>query len=145
MTDPVDSFVDGGDGIAAGFSIPDTILVELTQRAGHTLLLLAGPEAMAAELIELDAALREFTADPLLFEAAFALATQSDLPAHIGLLGRIEAGLLGVKAITLLTVRPDGYIGLRCDRNHLDALKRHRSVILEGACEPAAVSLQTKA
>jgi 2-polyprenyl-6-methoxyphenol hydroxylase-like FAD-dependent oxidoreductase len=141
-------FGDSSDGIAAGYTIPDTIvvqrsgerpcrMVELTQRAGHTLLLLAGPDANGPELIELAAALQEFTADSLLFETAFTLATRSDLPASIGHLGPIEAGLLEVNSITLLAVRPDGYIGLRSDRNHLRALKCYESLIMEGACETA--------
>ena len=141
-------FGDAHDGISAGYPLPDTVLVqpsgkracrlvELTQRVRHTLLLLAGPDANATELIEFDAALQEFTADLLLFEAAFTLATEPDLPAHIGQIGRVEADLLGVTGITLLAVRPDGYVGLRSDTDHLSALKRYRSLILEGAYESA--------
>jgi hypothetical protein len=141
---------DRADGIAAGYCIPDTILiqtsgkrprrlVELTQRPGHTLLLLAGPAANAPELVELDAALQQLTADSRLLEAAFTLATQSDLPAHIGQLGHIEAALLDVNAITLLAVRPDGYIGLRSDKDHLNALDHYQSLILEGSRETATI------
>ena len=32
------------------------------------------------------------------------------------------AELLGIDGITLLVVRPDGYVGLRADRDHLEAL-----------------------
>jgi 2-polyprenyl-6-methoxyphenol hydroxylase-like FAD-dependent oxidoreductase len=142
---------DSTDGIAAGYYLPDTILVqrsgkhpcrlvELTQRPGHTLLLLAAPAANAAELVELDAALQQFTADPRLFEAAFTFATESGLPAHIGQLGHIEAALLDIKAITLLAMRPDGYVGLRSDKDHLRELKRYQSLILEGTCETASIT-----
>jgi hypothetical protein len=145
-------FGDRNDGIAAaGYPIPDTILiqrfgkrpcrlVELTQRPGHTLFLLAGPAANGAEVVELDAALQELTAGSRLFEAAFTLATEPGLPAPIGQLGHIEAGLLGVKAITLLAVRPDSYIGLRSGNDHLRALERYQSLILEGSREMASIA-----
>lgn len=136
-------FGDRNDGIDAGNQLPDTILiqpsgkppcrlVELTQRPGHTLLLLAGPDANAPELVELAAALQQFIADSRLFEAAFTFATHSGLPAPIGQIGHIEAALLDVKVITLLAVRPDGYIGLRSDKHHLNALAHYQSLILEG-------------
>ena len=139
------------DGIAAGDQLPDTILVqtsgerrcrlvELTQRPSHTLLLLAGPSANAPELLELDIALQQLVAASRLFEAAFTLATESDLPASIGQIGHIEAALLDVKAITLLAVRPDGYIGLRSDKNHLNALEHYQSLILQG---PRAIATIT--
>jgi hypothetical protein len=144
-------FGDRTDGIAAGYTIPDTILVqtsgnrrcrlvELTQRPGHTLLLLAGPDARSSDLVEIEAALQRFTADSRLFEAAITLATESGLPAHIGQIGHIEAGLLGIKAITLLAVRPDGYVGLRSDKDHLRALTRYQSLILESRRETASIS-----
>jgi 2-polyprenyl-6-methoxyphenol hydroxylase-like FAD-dependent oxidoreductase len=154
-------FGDWNDGIAAGYRIPDTILVqtsgkrpcrlvELTQRPGHTLLLLAGPDARSSDLVEIEAALQRFTADSRLFEAAITLATESGLPAHIGQvgpiqighveIGQIEAGLLDIKAITLLAVRPDGYVGLRSDEDHLRALKRYQSLILESRRETASVT-----
>jgi 2-polyprenyl-6-methoxyphenol hydroxylase-like FAD-dependent oxidoreductase len=139
------------DGIVAGYTIPDAILVqrsgkppcrlvELTQRPGHTLLLIAGPDANGSELVEIEAALQRFTADSRLFEAAIALATKSSLPAHVGQIGHIEADLLGINAITILAVRPDGYIGLRSDRDHLRALKRYQSLILEGRGETASIT-----
>jgi hypothetical protein len=143
-------FGDRADGIVAGYPIPDTILiqpsgnspcrlVELTQRPGHTLLLLAGPDANGSELVELDAALQQRLADSSLFEAAFTLATESDLSARVGQIGHIEAALLDVHAITLLAVRPDGYIGLRSDKDHLNALEHYQSLILEGQRETATI------
>jgi len=144
-------FGDRNDVITAGYRVPDTIfvqpwgklpcrLVELTQRPYHTLLLLAGPDALGSVVVDLDAALQKFAADSPLFEALFTLAAQSDSPAPIGQLGSIEANLLGVKAITLLAVRPDGYVGLRSDKNHLLALKRYRTLILEGTRETPSVA-----
>ena len=136
-------FGDRNGGITAGFRLPDTILVqslgkepcrlvELAQRSGHTLLLLGGEGALDSELAELDAALQRFAANSTLFETLLTLATQSNLPAHFGHLGRIQADLLGVKGITLLAVRPDGYIGLRSDNNHLMALEHYRTRIATG-------------
>jgi hypothetical protein len=134
---------DRNDSFAAGFRMPDKIfvqpsgkppcrLVELVQRPAHTLLLLAGEGARGSELAELDATLQAFARNSLLFETLFTFATQSNLSANIGRLGRVEADLLGAKAITLLAVRPDGYVGLRSDGNHLRALKRYQTRILEG-------------
>jgi hypothetical protein len=152
MGDGSTVFDECNGGIAAGHRIPDTILVhpsgrppcrlvELTHRLDHTLLLLAGPEASGLELVELDATLQEFATDPYLdpplFDAAFTLAAQSGLPAPIGQLGHVEANLLGVTAITLFAIRPDGHVGLRSDSDHLRALKRYRGLILEGKCELA--------
>ena len=40
------------------------------------------------------------------------------------------AGLLGVEQITLLALRPDGYVGLRADRDHLNALEHYRTLLI---------------
>ncbi len=144
-------FGERNDGIAAGDYLTDTILiqpsgrppcrlVELTHRPGHTLLLLAGPAASTSELAELDAALQQLTADSRLIEAAFTLATESGLPAHVGQIGHIEAALLEVNVITLLAVRPDGYIGLRSDKNHLSALEHYQKLIQEGPRKMATIT-----
>jgi hypothetical protein len=72
---------DANSRLAAGRRLPDTILVQrqgmqpdklhrLAQRAGHTLLLLAGPDAHIPTLVALHGALQKFTSDSLLFEAA---------------------------------------------------------------------------
>jgi hypothetical protein len=47
--------------------------------------------------------------------------------------GHIEpsaAALLAVDEITLFAVRPDGYIGLRADHDHLAALARYQALVL---------------
>jgi hypothetical protein len=136
-------FGDANSRLAAGRRLPDTILVQrqgmqpdklhgLAHRVGHTLLLLAGPGAHIPTLLDLHGALQKFTSDSLLFEAAVALGSDADLPAQIG---RFEPGvsdLIGVEGITLLAVRPDGYIGLRADRDHLNALERYGALIGAG-------------
>lgn len=131
----------GADGhLSPGYRLPDTITVrhpgaqttrlhEVAQRAGHTLLLLGGAAADVAAFVELHAALQELGADSPLFEAAFAFSGHPDLPPHLGRLDPVEADLLGVKGTTLLAMRPDGYIGLRADRDHLGALERYCAVV----------------
>jgi hypothetical protein len=42
--------------------------------------------------------------------------------------------------ITLLVVRPDGYVGLRSDKDHLRALTRYQNLILESRRETASVT-----
>jgi hypothetical protein len=37
-----------------------------------------------------------------------------------------------VRETTLLAVRPDGYVGLRSDGDHLNALERYRALVCAG-------------
>ncbi|WP_353064551.1 FAD-dependent monooxygenase [Tunturibacter psychrotolerans] len=135
---------DANDDLAPGYRLPDTILVqwagersemqprglhELAHRARHTLMLLAGPKADRSALVELHAALQDLAADSPLFEAAVALGSHADLPVEIGQLQPAGADLLGIKETTLLVVRPDGYVGLRSDQNHLGALENYRALV----------------
>jgi 2-polyprenyl-6-methoxyphenol hydroxylase-like FAD-dependent oxidoreductase len=125
--------------LAPGQRLPNTIFVkpsktapcrlhELAHRAGHTLVLLGGQTSRGPALVDLFAEIQKLATDSPLFAAAFALGTSSDLPDHIGHLESVAAERLGVKDITLLVVRPDGYVGLRSDRDHLEALKRYRTL-----------------
>jgi hypothetical protein len=138
---------DANDDLAAGYRLPDTILVQwadgrsemqsrglhqLAHRAGHTLMLLAGPTADRPALVELHTALQDLAADSSLFEAAVALGSHPDLPVQIGQLQPAAADLLGIKGTTLLVVRPDGYVGLRSDQNHLGALENYRALVHGG-------------
>jgi 2-polyprenyl-6-methoxyphenol hydroxylase-like FAD-dependent oxidoreductase len=134
---------EAGGGLAAGHRVPHTIPVrrpdtrpgrlhELAHRAGHTLLLVGGPSAHGQGLADLHAALEERATGSPLFEAAIAVGTRPDLPARVGRLDPAGADLLGVQGFTLLVVRPDGYVGMRCDRDHLGALERYRALIRAG-------------
>jgi len=136
-------FTDANSSFAAGQRLPDSISVqrpdgrpcrlhELAQRAGHTLMLIAGPSADGPMFVDLNAALQQLAIDSPLFEAAVALSTRRDLGAPIGYLEPAVADLLGVEGSTLLAVRPDGYIGLRSDRDHLSALERYRTLVYAG-------------
>jgi hypothetical protein len=134
---------DPNRSLAPGQRLPDTIPVDasasgpgrppgLTHRAGHTLLLLGGPTAPGTALAGLLESLHELTAESPLFEAAVALGVGPDLPDQSGHLDPVAADLLGVQRTTLLAVRPDGYIGLRADHNHLAALERYQTRVRVG-------------
>jgi 2-polyprenyl-6-methoxyphenol hydroxylase-like FAD-dependent oxidoreductase len=126
-----------------GQRFPDTITVrpseggrcqlhELTHRAGHTLVLLGGPTIGGPEVAALLPALQELATGSVLFEAAVAFAAGPDLPDRIGRFEPAAADVLGVQGTTLFAVRPDGYIGLRSNRDHLRALERYRTLIMSG-------------
>jgi hypothetical protein len=91
-----------------------------------------GPSTHGRPLAGLHAALEERATGSPLFEAVVALGTQPDLPAGIGRLEPAGADLLGVQGITLFAVRPDGFIGMRSDRDHLGALERYRTLVQAG-------------
>jgi 2-polyprenyl-6-methoxyphenol hydroxylase-like FAD-dependent oxidoreductase len=130
---------DANNYLAPGARLPDTIQVkrsdghcrldQLAHRAGHTLMLLGGQNADGPALAELYTALQELTTDSPLFEAAIVLTTQPERHAHIGRIEPFGADLLGIEGTTLLAVRPDGYIGLRSDGDHLSVLERYRKVL----------------
>lgn len=133
-------FGDANYLLAAGHSLPDAIPVEwpdgkrcglhaLAHRAGHTLMLLGGRMASVPMLLDLQAALRVLVVESPLFEAAVALSACTGLPLDIGYLEPSVVDLLGVGGITLLVMRPDGYVGLRADGDHLNALDRYRTLI----------------
>jgi hypothetical protein len=123
----------GGQPFGAGQRLPSTIalppgagaelLHALTHRCGHTLLLLAGPEAspdaLAALQAELEADQAAGSLPPALVEAVVAV--------------RLEAApSLGLGPLTLLAVRPDGFIGLRADADHRSAVRRYGGLVLGG-------------
>ena len=134
---------DTNSNLAPGYRLPDTIAIkwsgarhhklhQFAHRAGHTLMLLASPTAHGSEFVDLHATLQKLTADSPLFEAVVALGTHPDLPVQIGHLEAAATDLLGVDKITLLAVRPDGYVGLRSDRDHLGSLENYRTLVCVG-------------
>ncbi len=92
-------------------------------------MLFAGPSADSTLFIDLHAALQKSITGSALFEAVFAFSTNPGFPAQTGYLEPANADRLGLQGITLLALRPDGYIGLRSDRDHLPALERYRALI----------------
>ncbi|MEA5401004.1 monooxygenase, partial [Synechococcus sp. BA-124 BA4] len=91
-------------------------LHQLTHRRGHTLLLLVGPRADPAAPTALRAELEVVPGDSPLVEAVKSLRLE-------------ESSGLGLGPLTLLAVRPDGFIGLRADTDHREALGRYRQLV----------------
>lgn len=98
-----------------------TLLHSLTHRCGHTLLLLAGPEAhpdaLAGLEAELEAERAAGTVPPALVEVVVTVRLE-------------EAPSLGLGPLTLLAVRPDGFIGLRADTDHRGAVRRYVGLVM---------------
>ena len=133
-------FGDGNLHLAPGQRLPAAIPVwlsdkvpcrlhQLTHRAGHTLVVVSVSRSISP-LAELFDSLKDIVAGSPLFEAAIAFSTH---PGQADGIGRIEsaaaADSLGVDDTTLLAVRPDGYVGLRSDRDHLRALERYSAIL----------------
>jgi 2-polyprenyl-6-methoxyphenol hydroxylase-like FAD-dependent oxidoreductase len=128
---------------AAGYRLPDNIPVRMPEgspsklhalghRAGNTLILLGGPAANPAALSALHAALQEYVKDSTLFETAIALSASATFHDQIGHLEAAEASRLGIEGSTLLALRPDGYVGLRSDQDHLAALQSYAASLQTG-------------
>jgi 2-polyprenyl-6-methoxyphenol hydroxylase-like FAD-dependent oxidoreductase len=123
---------DRNERLGAGERMPDTIVVEsadagvgalhaYAHRAGLTVMVLAGSGADLEDLAALqDRAARLVDGSPRLDAlVAFTLdATASEQ--------------LGIDGLTLLVVRPDGYVGLRADHDHLAALARYDALVRDG-------------
>jgi 2-polyprenyl-6-methoxyphenol hydroxylase-like FAD-dependent oxidoreductase len=103
--------VGAGSAWAAGQRVPNTIPV---RSAGHTLVL-AGDANENSEFASLLEALHKVVDHSRVFESVLTLGTD-DVP--------------GVRGSTaLLVVRPDGYIGMRSDRDHLAALEQYHRLV----------------
>jgi hypothetical protein len=83
-------------------------------------------------LSALHAALQEYVKDSTLFETAIALSANDDVADQIGYLEAAEASRLGIEGSTLLAVRPDGYVGMRSDQDHLAALEGYTASLQTG-------------
>jgi hypothetical protein len=119
----------GGQPFGAGQRLPTTIaappgagaelLHALTHRCGHTLLLLAGPEVSPEALSSLEAELVADRAEGTLALVEAVVAVRLE-----------EAPSLGLGPLTLLVVRPDGFIGLRADADHCSEVRRYGGLLL---------------
>lgn len=105
------------------------LLHELTHRAGHTALLIAGTETPLEEFATLRDSLPRAAGASLLEAACF------HAPAPSAGDFRLEStavAQLGIEGLTLLVIRPDGHVGLRADRNHLAALAAYEALLQAG-------------
>ena len=136
-------FGDANSSFAAGYRLPDNIPVQLPQaapshlhalghHAGSTLMLLGGPTAKASALLALHAALQKQVRESPLFETAVALTAGAHVADSVGHLEPAAAAQLGIEGNTLLAIRPDGYVGLRADHDHLAALERYAALLQNG-------------
>jgi hypothetical protein len=125
--------------LAPGHRLPNSIQVslatgeecglhELAHRPGHTVLLLGGVSAAKDELASLAASLAGQIGAPFL-EAITLIAIHTDSPVSSLRWTSSAAEQLGVSQITLLVIRPDGHVGLRADRNHVEALSAYCSML----------------
>jgi hypothetical protein len=139
-------FGDANGSFAAGYRLPDTIPVRMPQpgpsslhalghRAGGTLILIGGPTANPSALLALHAVLQEHVRHSTLFEAAVVLSAAANVPDSIGHLDPTAASQLGIEGSTLLAIRPDGYVGLRADHDHLAALEHYAGLFQTGHSE----------
>jgi hypothetical protein len=105
-------FGDAGSAFAAAQRVPNTIPV---RSAGHTLVLAKDTTAADPEFANLLNALQKLVMDSRVFESVVSLGTNQLLDSRAG--------------TTLLVVRPDGYVGMRCERDHLSALERYHRLV----------------
>jgi 2-polyprenyl-6-methoxyphenol hydroxylase-like FAD-dependent oxidoreductase len=133
---------DAHEALGPGGRLPDTIEVrlasgetcglhELTCRAGHTALLISGSSAHGDELARLDSSVRAWTGTSLI-EATIVLTTRSDDQHSCARIAPAAADRLGIGEVTLLVIRPDGHVGLRADRDHLETLTAYQSRLASG-------------
>lgn len=123
------------DVLGPGQRLPDTIeisggeprrLHEMTFRTGHTALLIGPADGSDTSLSQLARQINELR-DVALVEAVFALATGATSGDSTRRISPDAAELLGVSDMTLLVVRPDGYLGLRADHDHVGAFTAYES------------------
>jgi 2-polyprenyl-6-methoxyphenol hydroxylase-like FAD-dependent oxidoreductase len=137
---------EGNGCFAAGYRLPDNILVQMPQggpsrlhalghRVAGTLILLGGPSTDTSTLLDLHTALQKQVEDLALFGTVIVLSSCANGSNKIGHLDSAHTAHLGIGESTLLAVRPDGYVGLRSDRDHLDALERYAALIQNGLAE----------
>lgn len=133
---------DEHDTLAPGQRLPDAIEVtlangrvcmlhELTNRAGHTALLIGGFSANGDRLARLDSSIRARNAASVI-EATVVLSARSDDQNPYARLTPAAADHLGIGETTLLVIRPDGHVGLRADYNHIEALAAYHALLVSG-------------
>lgn len=132
---------DRHEALAPGQRLPDSIEVnlpggecllhEMTFRAGHTALLIGGLATTGDRLLDTELTLRHRGAAPFV-EATLMVTAQSRGPDQLPRIAPGAAKQLGIDGLTLLLVRPDGYVGLRADRDPLAALAAYEARLHPG-------------
>jgi len=105
-------FGSAGSALAADQRIPNTIPA---RSAGHTLALFGDATTEDDEFARLLDSLRKVVDGSRVFEAVVSLGTNNLLDNRGG--------------TTLVVVRPDGYVGMQCERDHLTALERYHGLV----------------
>ena len=135
---------DADEHLGPGDRVPDTISVAPVgggpgrlhahaHRAGNTVVLLAGSSVSAAELAALVTGARACVDASPRLDAMVTFAAGDDRPEGVGGIDVGAADDLGVGKMTLFALRPDGYVGLRADHDHLEALGRYDDLLRTGA------------
>ncbi len=133
---------DQHEALAPGKRLPDTIeiyfaggeasmLHELSYRAGHTAVIIGGSSVLGDRLAQLDRSIRVHPAVSLIEETVLVTA-RSDERNLCARIAPAASDELGICEITLLVVRPDGHVGLRADRDHLEALAAYQALLVSG-------------
>jgi 2-polyprenyl-6-methoxyphenol hydroxylase-like FAD-dependent oxidoreductase len=128
--------------LAPGQRLPDTIEVcladgqacrlhELANRAGHTALLIGGSSIHMEALARIDNFIRAESLASVIIEEIVLITVGSDAQSPYARVTPTAAEQLGIGDITLLVVRPDGHIGLRSDRNHVEDLMAYQQLLVE--------------
>jgi 2-polyprenyl-6-methoxyphenol hydroxylase-like FAD-dependent oxidoreductase len=136
---------DEHDALAPGQRLPNTIeitlangeaclLHELTNRAGHTALLIGGLSEPGEGLARLESYIRA-RSHASIIETTFVLTTRPNGQNAYARLTPAVADQLGISEITLLVIRPDGHVGLRADRNHIGALAAYHTLLVSAELE----------
>lgn len=103
----------------------------LAHRAGHTVILIGGVSAGLDELTELHRTIEALGVGSMP-AASFVLTPHGpSAQGHAGI-DAAATEQLGVVGITLFVVRPDGYLGLRADDRHVEALAAYGTRLAAG-------------
>ena len=113
------------DGLAPGQLWPSDLAISPAREApstfvtatGHTAIVVSGILAEADEAAELHRLVKAHSGTPVFDFDAEPAAGEESASSDPAIAER-----LGVRGVTLFVVRPDGYLGLRADGHHADAL-----------------------
>jgi 2-polyprenyl-6-methoxyphenol hydroxylase-like FAD-dependent oxidoreductase len=130
---------DRHDALSPGQRLPDRIEVQPTgdsscmlndfaNRPGHTALLIGAASTTQSHLASVHSSIQALTGLPIL-EKVVVLTAHPDGGDGYARLDPSAAGRLGVSAVTLLVIRPDGHIGLRADDRHFEALAAYNKLL----------------